>query len=56
MMMAAFCAHFLSRQQHTFAEKLLPARRLGFGCHVEWRETIAPLAPSNMKGHTGEVR
>ena len=56
MMIAALYARFRSRQQNTFAEKLLPARRLGFGCHVEWRETITPLGPSNIKGHTGEVR
>ena len=35
----ALYARFRSRQQHTFAEKLLSAMRLGFGGHVE------PLEP-----------
>jgi 6-phosphogluconate dehydrogenase len=32
---AALYARFRSRQQHTFAEKLLSAMRKGFGGHVE---------------------
>ena len=32
---AALYARFRSRQQHTFAEKMLSAMRLGFGGHVE---------------------
>ena len=32
---AALYARFRSRQQHTFAEKVLSAMRLGFGGHVE---------------------
>lgn len=34
----ALYARFRSRQQHTFAEKLLSAMRLGFGGHVEPKE------------------
>ena len=36
---AALYARFRSRQQHTFAEKMLSAMRLGFGGHVEGHET-----------------
>ena len=32
---AALFARFRSRQDHTFAEKVLSAMRLGFGGHVE---------------------
>ncbi len=32
---AALFARFRSRQQHTFAEKILSAMRKGFGGHVE---------------------
>jgi 6-phosphogluconate dehydrogenase len=32
---AALCARFRSRQEHTFAEKMLSAMRKGFGGHVE---------------------
>ena len=32
---AALYARFRSRQQHTFAEKMLSAMRLGFGGHIE---------------------
>ena len=32
---AALYARFRSRQQHTFAEKILSAMRKGFGGHVE---------------------
>ncbi len=32
---AALFARFQSRQQHTFAEKILSAMRKGFGGHVE---------------------
>jgi 6-phosphogluconate dehydrogenase len=34
---AALYTRFRSRQQHTFAEKLLSAMRKGFGGHVEIR-------------------
>ena len=34
---ASLYARFRSRQQHTFAEKVLSAMRLGFGGHVEAR-------------------
>ncbi len=36
----ALYARFRSRQQHTFAEKLLSAMRLGFGGHVEPKEPL----------------
>ena len=52
----ALYARFRSRQQHTFAEKLLSAMRFGFGGHVERRETITPLGPGNKKGDIGEIR
>jgi 6-phosphogluconate dehydrogenase len=32
---AALFVRFRSRQQHTFAEKMLSAMRFGFGGHVE---------------------
>jgi 6-phosphogluconate dehydrogenase len=32
---AALYARFRSRQEHTFAEKMLSAMRKGFGGHVE---------------------
>jgi 6-phosphogluconate dehydrogenase len=34
---AALFTRFRSRQEHTFAEKMLSAMRLGFGGHVEQR-------------------
>jgi len=34
----ALYARFRSRQQHTFAEKVLSAMRLGFGGHIEGKE------------------
>ena len=39
---AALYARFRSRQEHTFAEKLLSAMRFGFGGHVEGQESIDP--------------
>jgi 6-phosphogluconate dehydrogenase len=39
---AALYARFRSRQEHTFAEKLLSAMRFGFGGHVEGQEPIDP--------------
>ncbi len=36
----ALYARFRSRQDHTFGEKLLSAMRLGFGGHIEGKETI----------------
>ena len=39
----ALYARFRSRQQHTFAEKLLSAMRMGFGGHIEAKEPIDPL-------------
>jgi 6-phosphogluconate dehydrogenase len=38
----ALFTRFRSRQDHTFAEKMLSAMRLGFGGHVEGREPIDP--------------
>jgi 6-phosphogluconate dehydrogenase len=39
---SALFARFRSRQQHTFAEKILSAMRFGFGGHVEGTEPIDP--------------
>lgn len=39
---AALYTRFRSRQEHSFAEKLLSAMRLGFGGHVEGAEHIDP--------------
>jgi 6-phosphogluconate dehydrogenase len=38
----ALFARFRSRQDHTFAEKMLSAMRFGFGGHVEGQEPIDP--------------
>ena len=35
---AALFVRFRSRQQHTFAEKILSAMRFGFGGHVESKD------------------
>jgi 6-phosphogluconate dehydrogenase len=39
---SALYARFRSRQDHTFAEKLLSAMRFGFGGHIEGQESIDP--------------
>jgi 6-phosphogluconate dehydrogenase len=39
---SALFARFRSRKEHTFAEKVLSAMRLGFGGHVEGAEPIDP--------------
>jgi 6-phosphogluconate dehydrogenase len=39
---AALYARFRSRQDHTFAEKMLSAMRFGFGGHLEGQEPIDP--------------
>jgi 6-phosphogluconate dehydrogenase len=39
---SALFTRFRSRQQHTFADKVLSAMRLGFGGHLEGAETIDP--------------
>jgi 6-phosphogluconate dehydrogenase len=39
---AALYARFRSRQQHTFAERMLSAMRFGFGGHVEGKEATDP--------------
>jgi 6-phosphogluconate dehydrogenase len=41
---AAMFARFRSRQDHTFGEKLISAKRFGFGGHVEGQEAINPEA------------
>jgi 6-phosphogluconate dehydrogenase len=38
---AALYTRFRSRQQHTFAEKLLSAMRQEFGGHVEPKKSVA---------------
>jgi 6-phosphogluconate dehydrogenase len=38
----ALYARFRSRQEHTFAERMLSAMRFGFGGHVEGQEPIDP--------------
>ena len=45
---SALYARFRSRQQHSFADRLLSAMRFGFGGHVEGKETLDP-APQNTK-------
>ncbi|MBL8587777.1 MAG: decarboxylating 6-phosphogluconate dehydrogenase [Methylobacteriaceae bacterium] len=42
---AALYARFRSRQDHTFAEKMLSAMRKGFGGHVEAKAPAPPAAP-----------
>jgi 6-phosphogluconate dehydrogenase len=49
---AALFARFRSRQQDTFAEKMLSAMRFGFGGHVEGAEPIDPK-PAALK-HAAE--
>jgi 6-phosphogluconate dehydrogenase len=39
---SALYTRFRSRQDHTFAEKILSAMRFGFGGHVEGAETLDP--------------
>jgi len=40
----ALYARFRSRQEHTFAERMLSAMRFGFGGHVEGHEPVDPHA------------
>lgn len=51
---AALYARFRSRQEHTFAEKVLSAMRKGFGGHVErpGGPSAADLAAASMEGRT----
>ena len=42
---AALYARFRSRQEHTFAEKVLSAMRQGFGGHVEPKTARRLTAP-----------
>lgn len=46
----ALFARFRSREEHTFAEKMLSAMRLGFGGHVEQRETLPTVGPDDNEG------
>ena len=39
---SALYARFRSRQEHTFAEKMLSAMRFGFGGHIEGSEPSIP--------------
>jgi 6-phosphogluconate dehydrogenase len=49
----ALFARFRSRQEHTFGEKMLSAMRLGFGGHVEGKETLDPEPkPNAPQGHS----
>jgi 6-phosphogluconate dehydrogenase len=48
----ALFTRFRSRQDHTFAEKMLSAMRLGFGGHVEGREPIDPEPKQNASQRT----
>ena len=41
---SALYTRFRSRQEHTFAEKMLSAMRFGFGGHVEGAEATQPPA------------
>ena len=43
---AALYTRFRSRQQHTFAERMLSAMRFGFGGHVEGQEAMDPERPT----------
>jgi 6-phosphogluconate dehydrogenase (decarboxylating) len=44
VLISALNARFRSRQEHTFAEKVLSAMRKGFGAHVEPKsaESVKP--------------
>jgi 6-phosphogluconate dehydrogenase len=42
---SALYTRFRSRQDHTFAERVLSAMRFGFGGHVEGQESIDPQKP-----------
>jgi 6-phosphogluconate dehydrogenase len=39
---SALYTRFRSRQDHTFAERMLSAMRFGFGGHVEGQESLDP--------------
>ena len=47
---AALYARFRSRQDHTFAEKVLSAMRKGFGGHVEPKTSGVPSAAPEKGG------
>jgi 6-phosphogluconate dehydrogenase len=54
---SALYARFRSRQEHTFGEKLVSAMRLGFGGHIEGKESIDPQrkpAKSRATPHAAE--
>ncbi len=46
---SALYTRFRSRQDHTFAERVLSAMRFGFGGHVEGQETLDPQKPHHKK-------
>jgi 6-phosphogluconate dehydrogenase len=48
---SALYARFRSRQQHSFADRILSAMRFGFGGHVEGKESLdpAPTGPKSVK-------
>ncbi|HUN50167.1 MAG TPA: decarboxylating 6-phosphogluconate dehydrogenase [Candidatus Sulfotelmatobacter sp.] len=46
---SALFVRFRSRQQHTFAEKMLSAMRLGFGGHVEGHAAAPSAAPESKR-------
>ncbi|WP_372785574.1 phosphogluconate dehydrogenase (NAD(+)-dependent, decarboxylating) [Phenylobacterium sp.] len=49
---AALYARFRSRQDNTFAEKMLSAMRFGFGGHLEGQEPIDPEPKAAQPGRT----
>ena len=53
MLTAALYARFRSRQQHTFAEKILSAMRDGFGGHKEPQQSAGSGAPQPAKPKAG---
>jgi len=46
---SALYTRFRSRQDHTFAERMLSAMRFGFGGHIEGQETLDPQKPHHKK-------
>jgi 6-phosphogluconate dehydrogenase len=52
----ALYTRFRSRREHTFAEKMLSAMRLGFGGHVEGQEPIDPEPKPTNPQHPSAAR
>jgi 6-phosphogluconate dehydrogenase len=46
---SALYTRFRSRQEHTFAERMLSAMRFGFGGHIEGQESLDPQKPHQKK-------